>query len=150
MINQNMPGTQQQSDIGNPATSSSLYGAVILPALNEEAVIEALVADIRAAVDWPVWLIDDCSKDQTVEVASRAGARVIGLTNSLGARGATQTGLRDAANRHLDFAITMDADGQHDPGDIAALLAPVIAGDCDVVIGSAVERGSILRKLHGD
>ena len=142
-----MPGTQQQSDIGDPATSSSLNGAVIMPALNEAAVIEALVADIRAAVDWPVWLIDDCSTDQTVEVASRAGARVIGLTNSLGAWGATQTGLRDAANRHLDFAITMDADGQHDPGDIAALLAPVIAGDCDVVIGSAVERGSILRKI---
>ena len=120
---------------------------MILPALNEEAVIKTLVADIRAVVDWPVWLVDDCSSDQTVEVASRAGARVIRLTHSLGAWGATQTGLRDAANRHLDFVVTMDADGQHNPGDIAALLDPVIAGHCDVVIGSAVERGSILRKF---
>lgn len=120
---------------------------MILPALNEEAVIKTLVADIRAVVDWPVWLVDDCSSDRTVEVASQAGARVIELTNSLGAWGATQTGLRDAANRHLDFVVTMDADGQHDPGDIAALLDPVIAGHCDVVIGSAVERGSILRKF---
>ena len=120
---------------------------MILPALTEEAVIKTLVADIRAVVDWPIWLVDDCSSDRTVEVASQAGARVIELTNSLGAWGATQTGLRDAANRHLDFVVTMDADGQHDPGDIAALLDPVIAGHCDVVIGSAVERGSILRKF---
>lgn len=120
---------------------------MILPALNEEAVIKTLVADIRAVVDWPIWLVDDCSSDRTVEVASQAGARVIELANSLGAWGATQTGLRDAANRHLDFVVTMDADGQHDPGDIAALLDPVIAGHCDVVIGSAVERGSILRKF---
>ena len=124
-----------------------MNGAVILPALNEEAVIKILVADIRAVVDWPVWLVDDCSSDRTVEVASQAGGRVIKLTNPLGAWGATQTGLREAANRHLDFVVTMDADGQHDPGDIAALLDPVIAGDCDVVIGSAVERGSILRKI---
>ncbi len=124
-----------------------MRGAVILPALNEEGVIKALVADIRAVLDWPVWLVDDCSSDRTVEVASQAGARVIELTNPLGAWGATQTGLREAANRHLDFVVTMDADGQHDPGDIAALLDPVIAGDCDAVIGSAVERGSILRKI---
>ena len=138
-----MAVTQQQTDF----SSRSINGAVILPALNEEAVIKGLVADIRAVVDWPVWLVDDCSSDRTVEVASQAGARVIELTNPLGAWGATQTGLRDAANRHLDFVVTMDADGQHVPGDIAALLDPVIAGNCDVVIGSAVERGSILRKI---
>ena len=138
-----MDAAQQQTDISSP----SISGAVILPALNEEAVIEALVTDIRAAVDWPVWLVDDCSSDRTAEVASQAGARVIALTNPLGAWGATQTGLRDAANRDLEFVVTMDADGQHDPGDIAALLDPVIAGHCDVVIGSAVERGSILRKI---
>ena len=109
--------------------------------------IKAIVTDSPAEVEWPSWLGDDCSSDRTVEVASQAGARVIELTNSLGAWGATQTGLRDAANRHLDFVVTMDADGQHDPGDIAALLDPVIAGHCDVVIGSAVERGSILRKF---
>ena len=147
LITQNMAAAQQQTDISSPSTSPSISGAVILPALNEEAVIEALVKDIRGAVDWPVWLVDDCSSDRTAEVASQAGARVIALTNPLGAWGATQTGLRDAANRHLDFAVTMDADGQHDPSDIAALLDPVIAGDCDVVIGSAVERGSILRKI---
>ena len=41
----------------------------------------------------------------------------------------------------------MDADGQHNPGDIAALVEPVMQGDCDVVIGSAPARGSKLRRL---
>ena len=143
-----MTSQQHRPDCSSSAiASTAANGAVILPALNEEAVVEDLVATIRAVVDWPVWLVDDCSSDRTVEVASQAGARVIALTNPLGAWGATQTGLREAASQSLDFVVTMDADGQHDPCDIAALLAPVIAGHCDVVIGSAVERGSILRKI---
>ena len=143
-----MTSEQHRPDSSSSAiASTAANGAVILPALNEEAVVEDLVAAIRGAVDWPVWLIDDCSTDGTVAVALQAGARVIGLTSPLGAWGATQTGLREAASQNLDFVVTMDADGQHDPCDIAALLAPVIAGHCDVVIGSAVERGSVLRKF---
>ena len=142
-MTQNMAAAQQHTNVPSPL----MNGAVILPALNEEAVVEALITDICAVADWPVWLVDDCSSDRTGEVASQAGARVIALTNPLGAWGATQTGLREAASQSLDFVVTMDADGQHDPRDIAGLLKPVIAGDCDVVIGSAVERGSILRKF---
>ena len=143
LITETMTATQHRPSVSSTTTS----GAVILPALNEEDVVEGLVADIRGAVDSPVWLIDDCSTDRTAAVALQAGARVIGLTSQLGAWGATQTGLREAASQSLDFVVTMDADGQHDPRDIAALLEPVIAGDCDVAIGSAVERGSVLRKF---
>ncbi|MAB86847.1 MAG: glycosyl transferase [Rhodobacteraceae bacterium] len=122
-------------------------GAILIPALNEELGIGQHIADIRAAVDLPIWLIDDCSTDHTAQRAAAAGARVISLSARLGAWGATQAGIREAASRRLDYAVTMDADGQHNPKNIAALIQPVIAGECDVVIGSAPERGSNLRRL---
>jgi len=127
--------------------STSPRAAVLIPALNEEAVVAQHIAEIRAAADLPVWLIDDCSVDQTARIAADAGARVITLPARLGAWGATQTGIREAAARALDYVVTMDADGQHDPKNIAALVKPVLRDECDVVIGSAPQRGSVLRRF---
>ena len=102
-----MATTQHRPNVSRTKTN----GAVILPALNEEDVVEGLVTAILGVVDSPVWLIDDCSTDRTAAAALQAGARVIGLTSQLGAWGATQTGLREAASQNLDFVVTMDADG---------------------------------------
>ena len=124
-----------------------MNAAIVMPALNEAATIESLFHDIQTSVSLPIWLVDDCSTDATGDLASNMDVRVIRLPASLGAWGATQTGLREAASRGLDFVITMDADGQHNPEDIPALLAPLIAGECDVSIGSAPDRGSRLRRL---
>ena len=124
-----------------------MNAAIVMPALNEAATLETLVQDIQTSTNLPIWLVDDCSTDATGDLASTMGVRVIRLPASLGAWGATQTGLREAASRNLDVVITMDADGQHNPEDIPALLAPLIAGECDVTIGSAPERGSRLRRL---
>ena len=124
-----------------------MNAAIVMPALNEAATIETLFHDIQMSTNLPIWLVDDCSTDATSDLASNMGARVIRLPTPLGAWGATQTGLREAASRNLDFVITMDADGQHNPEDIPALLAPLIAGECDVSIGSAPDRGSLPRRL---
>ena len=99
-----------------------------MPALNEAATIETLVHDIQTSTSLPVWLVDDCSTDATGDLASTMGVRVIRLPASLGAWGATQTGLREAASRRLDVVITMDATSPR----INRLLAPLIAGECDV------------------
>lgn len=126
---------------------TSVGAAILIPALNEETVIGAHIAKIHEAVDLPIWLIDDCSTDGTAQRAAEAGARVIQLPAKLGAWGATQAGLREAASRGLNFVVTMDADGQHNPYDISTLIKPIINDECDVVIGSAPERGSKLRRL---
>jgi glycosyltransferase involved in cell wall biosynthesis len=131
----------------NLCSDLSPAGAIIMPALNEESVITALIADIQSAVNLPIWVVDDCSSDRTAELAAESGASVIRLPLRLGAWAATQAGIRKAASRGLEFVVTMDADGQHNPGDIAALVEPVMQGDCDVVIGSAPARGSKLRRL---
>ena len=63
-----------------------------MPALNEESVITALIADIQSAVNLPIWVVDDCSSDRTAELAAESGASVIRLPLRLGAWAATQAG----------------------------------------------------------
>lgn len=130
-----------------PSRDRSLCGAIILPALNEQATIGDLINTIGGVTPTPIWVVDDCSEDATAERASRAGARVIRLHERLGAWGAVQTGLREATRMDLDFVVTMDADGQHDPLDIPGLMEPVLSGKAEVVIGCYPERGSTLRRL---
>ena len=122
-------------------------GAVLIPALNEEAVVAAVVRSSIDATELPVWVIDDNSADHTARIAERAGATVIRLRERLGAWGAIQTGLREALRLDLDFVVTMDSDGQHLASDIPELLRTLRTEKADVVIGSCTERGSLLRKL---
>jgi hypothetical protein len=58
-----------------------------------------------------------------------------------------QTGLRYAQRQGWKLAVTLDADGQHDPADITALIAPILAGEADVVIGACPPRVSWARRL---
>ena len=109
---------------------------VIVPALNEEASLEAVLAELRAwrpTVD--VLVVDDGSTDATAAVARAAGAIVAPLPFNLGVGGALQTGFRYALRHGYDRAVQFDADGQHDAFQIPALLAALDAG-ADLVIGS--------------
>lgn len=120
---------------------------VVIPAYNEQRDIEDVVREVRRVSGFPVLVIDDCSTDQTIALARRAGAQVIPLSQQLGAWGATQTGLRYACRAGYEFALTMDADGQHEAAWVDKLFAPVIRGEADVSIGCCVRRGSRLRKI---
>ncbi len=129
----------------NVNTPSALRIGVVIPALNESVSIGALVTSLRAQAKYPVLVIDDCSDDDTAIMAARAGARVLPLAMRLGAWGATQTGIRYLLREGFDLVVTLDADGQHEPTSLPALLAPVLAGSADVTIGSCTRRGSRLR-----
>ena len=65
-----------------------------------------------------------------------AGALVINLSSNLGYGAALQTGFKFALDKGYEFAVQMDADGQHDPLSIEALISPVLKDEVDVVIGS--------------
>ena len=110
---------------------------LVIPAYQEAerlgAVLEA-VAD--AGVGCEVVVVDDGSRDDTAEVARRAGARVLRHPWNLGYGAALQTGYKYALERGAAFVVQMDADGQHDPADVPALLSAVECGDCDLVVGS--------------
>ncbi|WP_435103701.1 glycosyltransferase [Arhodomonas sp. AD133] len=108
--------------------------SIILPAKNEAATVGDTVARIRALSTKvvEVLVVDDGSSDDTAAMAAEAGARVLSHTYSKGNGAAIKTGARHAKG---DVLVFMDADGQHDPGDIPGLLEKVTAG-ADMVIGA--------------
>lgn len=113
--------------------------AVVIPARNEAPIIAAVLAnipsEIRSHQVIPV-VIDDGSEDGTATVAHNSGAIVVRHIANLGVGAATITGFRVALELDADIIVTMDADGQHDPNEIATLVECLLDGPFDVVIGS--------------
>lgn len=110
---------------------------LVIPAFNEaQHLSRVLSAVAETAENLEVVVIDDGSSDATAEVATRAGAVVIRHPFNLGYGAALQTGYKYARRRGASLLAQMDADGQHDPADLPELLAPIRAGELDLVIGS--------------
>lgn len=110
---------------------------ILIPAFNEEQRIAAVIKGIKTAVpDADILVVNDGSRDDTAAAASRAGAIVVSHPFNMGYGAAIQTGYKYARNKGYDFLVQLDADGQHDPTCIPALLAPVIEGAADIAIGS--------------
>jgi len=110
---------------------------VVVPALDESESLATTLGELRrAAPRTDVLVVDDGSRDATAEVARAAGARVARHPFNLGVGAALQTGFRYAVEHGYDVGVQLDADGQHDPEFLAALVEPVAAGRCDVAIGS--------------
>jgi len=109
---------------------------VIIPAYNEEGRIGATISGIRKFTDADIIVVSDGSTDNTVNEAKAAGALVIELPFNLGYGAALQTGFKYALKKKYEFAVQMDADGQHDPLSIQALIQPILRDEVDIVIGS--------------
>lgn len=123
--------------VPGPAPSPARRGVLVIPAYNEAPRLPALLAGIAAqALPLEVAVVDDGSSDATREVAARAGATVLRHPFNLGYGAGLQTGYKYALASGAPWVVQMDADGQHDPRDIARLLEPIRAGACDLVIGS--------------
>jgi glycosyltransferase involved in cell wall biosynthesis len=119
---------------------------VVIPAQNEAASIAEVVARAKAHAEH-VLVVDDASSDDTAALARAAGAQVLPLVTPLDAWCATQTGLRFAHAHGAQLVVSLDADGQHPPESIPALVQPVQAGHADVTIGSDPSRVSHYRHL---
>jgi glycosyltransferase involved in cell wall biosynthesis len=121
-----------------------LTAAIVIPALNEEAVIEDAVVEIHASVDQlatdghpvdvqQIIVVDNGSTDDTAARAETAGAVVVSEPQR-GYGRACATGVLAAGD--VDLVILMDGDGSDDPADLTALLAPILDGSADLVVGS--------------
>ena len=106
----------------------------IIPAYREIRHIPEVVRGVLAQGVTPI-VVDDGSGDDTGRLAERAGATVLRHERNRGKGAALQTGFHHAQATGFTWMITMDADGQHDPGDLPAFLTAARAGACDVLIG---------------
>jgi glycosyltransferase involved in cell wall biosynthesis len=135
------------------AQLAELRRIAIVPALNEEATVGRVIDEIRAFdPDFDIVVVDDGSVDRTAGMAADRGAHVLRLPFNLGIGGAMQTGYRFAFERGYDVAVQIDGDGQHDPSQLPAILAPVLAGGADLCVGSRFTgsgeyRSSFVRRL---
>jgi len=120
---------------GPPADFSRTL--ILIPAYDETRAIAVVIAGARrAAPGADVLVVDDGSRDRTSAVARMCGAFVLRHPFNLGHGAALQTGYRWALARGYSFVVQLDADGQHDPRDIPALLGPLAADEADLVLGS--------------
>ncbi|HEV8601963.1 MAG TPA: glycosyltransferase family 2 protein [Gaiellaceae bacterium] len=127
--------------------------AAVVPAYNEAGSIGTVVAEIRESdPELEVVVVDDGSTDATARLAREAGATVLSLPYNLGIGAAVQTGLQYACERGFDLAVQIDGDGQHDPRELEQLLAPVLAGEADIAVGTRFAgghryRASVARRI---
>src|ERR671933_1886876 len=126
-----------------------------IPCLNEEETLPATLADLPREVpgiDVVEWLIiDDGSTDRTVDVARRHGVdHIVRLTNNKGLASGFQAGLDACLKLGADVIVNTDADNQYDARDIPKLVAPILAGNADMVVGDrqvmGIEHFSPLKK----
>jgi glycosyltransferase involved in cell wall biosynthesis len=117
-----------------------LHLLVTIPALNEQAtvgdVVRGVPRQIPGVARVEVVVVDDGSQDATALRASEAGARVIRHAAPRGVGAAFHSGLAQGLERGADLIVSIDADGQFDPADIPALIAPVLAGEADFTSAS--------------
>jgi glycosyltransferase involved in cell wall biosynthesis len=107
--------------------------SIILPAKNEAAALAGLLPTLRAAQpDAEIIVSDDGSTDATAALCAKHGVKRVSTPYSMGNGAAVKRGARAATG---DVLVCMDADGQHDPADIARLLAKLDEG-YDMVVGA--------------
>jgi glycosyltransferase involved in cell wall biosynthesis len=111
-----------------------------IPCFNEELTLPLTLADLPREVpgfDVVEWLvIDDGSSDRTIDVARANGVdHIVKLTNNKGLAAGFQAGLDAALKLGADVIVNTDADNQYDGRDIPKLVAPILAGEADMVVG---------------
>ena len=112
-----------------------------IPCYNEEKTLPGTLADLPrevAGIDRVEWLIiDDGSTDSTARVASAAGAdHIVCLPRNQGLARAFTRGLDESLRLGADVIVNTDADNQYQAGSIPRLVAPILSGEADVVVGS--------------
>jgi glycosyltransferase involved in cell wall biosynthesis len=135
------PVTTATREAADPRLAG-LRRLAIVPAYNEADAIEAVINELRSVdPDLAIVVIDDGSTDGTAARVEKLGADVVRLPFNLGIGGAMQTGYQYARDHGFQLAIQVDGDGQHDPGEITALIEPVVTGQADMAVGTRFAGG---------
>jgi len=120
-----------------PKAHKTMQNIVVvgIPAYNEEQFISNVVSKAIKFTD-KVVVIDDGSIDNTTKIAETVGALVINHGINKGYSECIRSCFEVANSNNADILVTLDGDGQHNPDEIPEILAPILHGEADVVIGS--------------
>jgi glycosyltransferase involved in cell wall biosynthesis len=126
---------------GAEGSSNNPTFTIVIPAFNEAQslpdVLDQTLDTIRSwAAPVELLVVDDCSTDDTANVVrqySGAGVRLVRHETNRGPIAALMTGIRAAG---CDCVVTMDADGQHAPEYLPQMVAPIVRGEADLVVGT--------------
>lgn len=116
---------------------------IVIPTRNEERKIYDVVKGVRKYAD-EVIVVDDGSSDATTQAAKEAGAKVVTNEKRRGYIEAIKTGFRKAEG---DIIVTIDGDGEHNPGDVPLLVQPIQDGKVDLVLGKREKMARISESL---
>lgn len=113
----------------------NLKVVALIPALNEGHTVENVVKGALKYVDQVV-VIDDCSEDNTADIARNAGAKVVTLKYRRRLGGVIRVGIEYMKRIDPDIMVMLDCDGQHNPSDIPRIIEPILKGKANWVVGS--------------
>jgi len=109
---------------------------VVMPAYNAAKTLERTYRDLPKDVIDKVILVDDVSQDETVEIARRLGLKVIVHVQNKGYGGNQKTCYLEALKDGADIVVMLHPDYQYDSTLVPELIAPIVAGRADMVLGS--------------
>ena len=116
-----------------------------MPALNEEADIQRVIADLPHSMDGfesvQILVVDDGSIDQTAALARSSGAQVVSHGKNRGVGAAFRSAIQFALENDADILVGIDADGQFDPKEIPTLIHPIFEDRADMVVGNRFTSG---------
>lgn len=112
---------------------------VQIPCRDEADTLQAVIAAIPSAIDAvdqiEVLVLDDGSRDGSARIAALAGARVLSSPKPVGLARTFAAGLQEALRHDADLIANLDGDGQYDAAELPRLLAPILQGEADLVVG---------------
>jgi len=121
--------------------------AIVIPCLNEAANIGEIVSAVRHHLP-SVIVVDDGSTDSTANRARASGAETHRHPTNQGKGAALRTGWQRARDRHFEWVLTMDGDGQHRPEDISNFLSCAETTGAALVIGNRMDQASTMPWLR--
>jgi glycosyltransferase involved in cell wall biosynthesis len=131
-------------DEGEAALKDKPRVVVVMPAYNAARTLERTYADLpKDAVD-KVILVDDVSRDETVEIARRLGLKVVIHVQNRGYGGNQKTCYLEALKDDADVVVMLHPDYQYDSRLVPELIAPILHGKADMVMGSRFLSGATL------
>lgn len=144
----NSTATYQSGQTASKYTSSVPKNPkviVTMPAYNAAKTLLKTFEDMPKGTFSEVILVDDCSKDDTVAVAGTLPIKVVKHPHNLGYGGNQKTCYFEALRDGADIVIMLHPDYQYDPRKIPEMIAPIIEGRADIVLGSRFLGGGALK-----